>query len=118
MEYKLILERVVTLAQQSECIKTQQSTIRGELSQESIIEVMRGNRIDFQHPPFQGEKLCGRCGIATEHSAQPEMPFATSAEKLDTSSLHVRISAFARSSVRMIETENSNFLGTIHSSDV
>ena len=38
MEPELTLERAVTLARQSECVKTQQPTVRGELLQESTIE--------------------------------------------------------------------------------
>ena len=44
MEPELTLQRAVTLAQQSECVKTQHPTVKGELSQESFIEVVRGDK--------------------------------------------------------------------------
>ena len=39
------LERAVTLAQQSECVKTQLPIVRGEPSGESSIEAVKGNKL-------------------------------------------------------------------------
>ena len=77
MEPELTLERAVTLARQSECVKTQQPTVRGELFQESTIEVVRGRMQSKTqsrtpgtqtNPPFQRAKVCGRCGKPGPHS--------------------------------------------------
>ena len=103
MEPELTLERTVTLACQSECVKTQQSTVRRELLQESTIEVVKGTRQQKGHnrlpsaqsnqPPSQkAKKLCGRCGRpgpTVKLSAQPENPLATHVASLDISSQYV-----------------------------
>ena len=79
MEPELTLARVVTLARQSECVKTQQPTFRGELSQESTIEVIRGDKtlskvqnripqVQKNLPPSQKEKKCGRCERPGSHN--------------------------------------------------
>ena len=73
MDPELTLERAVTLACQSECVKTQQPTVRGELLQESTIEAVKGTRQQKEHnrllsaqknkPPFsKSNETCGRCG--------------------------------------------------------
>ena len=116
---KVTLERVVTLARQNECIKTQQSTIRGEVSQENIIEVVRDNKKDFQHPSSQRMKLCGiYVGVKLQPSTVPSqrchLPHVSKKWKLQVC-MYVEAHLRTRSSVRMVETENSNFLD---SSDV
>ena len=79
MEPELTLARAVTLARQSKCVKTQQPTVRGEQSQESTVEVVRGDKtlskvqnkipqVQTNLLPFQRVKKCGRCGRPGPHN--------------------------------------------------
>ena len=88
MEPELTLARAVTLAQQSKCVKTQQPTVRGKLSQESTVEVVRGDKtlskvhnripqVQTNLPPSQRVKKCGRCGrlgLSTAPSQRCHLP--------------------------------------------
>ena len=131
MEPELTLERAVTLARQSECVKTQQPTVRGELFQESTIEVVRGttrmqsktqSRIPGTqtNPPSQRAKICGRCGKPGPHS-QLQCPARDSICHKCGKIGHFKSvcrSIAAQSSIRTVETDDTDFLGTIHTSDV
>ena len=131
MEPELTLERAVTLARQSECVKTQQPTVRGELFQESTIEVVRGttrmqsktqSRIPGTqtNPPSQRAKICGRCGKPGPHS-QLQCPARDSICHKCGKIGHFKSvcrSVAAQSSIRTVETDDTDFLGTIHTSDV
>ena len=130
MESELTLARAVTLARQSECIKTQQPTVRGELSQESTVEVVRGDKtmskvqnripqVQTNLPLSQRGKKCGRCGRPGPHNqAQCPARDAIWHKCRKTGHFNKSVCRSTRLSVRMVETENSEFLGTIHSSDV
>ena len=131
MEPELTLERAVTLARQSECIKIQQSTVRGELLQESTIEALKGARQQKGHnrlpsaqsnqpPSRKAKKSCGRCGRPGPHS-QAQCPARESTCHKCGKLGHFKSvcrSTPKRSSVRTVETDNTNFLGTIYSSNV
>ena len=72
MEPDLTLEKAVSLARQSESVKTQQPTVRGVVQQETAIEVVKGAKT----PPIrkygtpqakllslpQGASVCGKPG--------------------------------------------------------
>ena len=128
MEPELTLKRAVTLARQSECVKTQQPTVRGELSQESTIEAVKGttlqpkaqNRIPHAstNPPSQRAKKCSRCGKPGSHN-QAQCPARDSICHKCGKIGHFKSvcrNTSARSSIRTVD--NTNFLGTIHSSEV
>ena len=120
MEPELTLERAVTLARQSECVKTQQSTVRGELLQESTIEVVKGTRQQKGHnrlpsaqsnqPPSQrAKKSCGRCGRPGPHS-QAQCPARESTYHKCSKLGHFKSvcrSTPKRSSIRTVETDNT-----------
>ena len=98
MEPELTLEKAVILAWQSECIKTQQPTVRGELFQESTVELecSQKHKAEFQgHRPTHLLKELGYVvgvesqDLTVNYNAQPETPSVTSVAKLDTLSLYV-----------------------------
>ena len=132
MEPELTLERAVTLARQSEGVKTQQPTVRGELLQESTIEAVHAttrqqkgqNRLpsaQSNQPPSQrAKKSYGRCGRPGHHS-QAQCPARESifhkCDKLGHFKSVCR-GVLKRSGVREVETGSTNILGTIYSSNV
>ena len=129
MEPELTLERAVTLARQSECVKTQLPIVRGEPSGESSIEAVKGNKLQSKsqkfpqrqvNPRFQRVNTCGRCGRLGSH-IQAQCPARDAVCRKCGKIGHYKSvcrSTSVKSNIRAVETEDSNFLGTIHSSDV
>lgn len=75
MESSLTLKKAILLAQQSESVKTQQPTIRGELPQETVVEAVKGTKVSLngknrlpntKHP--HKSTRCERCGKPGFHS--------------------------------------------------
>ena len=78
MKSDLTLERAVTLVRQSESVKTQQPTVRGQLPKEDLIGTVRGikassrgqNKGPQANQSSQGAKPCGRCGKQGPHNKE------------------------------------------------
>jgi len=78
MESDLMLERAVTLVRQSESVKTQQPTVRGQLPKEYLIGAVRGTKASSRgqkkgpqtNQSLQGAKPCGRCGNQGPHNKE------------------------------------------------
>ena len=112
------------LARQSESVKTQQPTIRGDLPQESSIEAIKGTKSQSKqkgrssqgNPPFQRtKKLCERCGKQGPHN-QTQCPakdvVCHGCGKIGHFKSVCR-STSTKSAVRTAKTED-NFLGTVY----
>lgn len=128
LEPDLTLEKAVTLARQSESIKTQQPTVRGEALQESTIEVVKTgksaqSKVQARHQQQRNSSQqvkCGRCGKQGPHN-RAQCPAKDSTCYKCGKTGHFKSvcrSTMTKSSVRTVETNNDNFLGTIHSSEV
>ena len=129
MESDLTLERAVTLVRQSESIKTQQPTVRGQLPKEDLIEAVRGARapskgrsnVPQTNQCSQGAKLCGRCGKQGPHS-KTKCPAKDSVCYKCGKPGHFKSvcrSKPVQPGVRAVDADDNNsFLGTIYSSEV
>ena len=131
MEPDLTLEKAVSLARQSESVKTQQPTVRGEVQQETAIEAVKGakNSQTRKHGTPQtklssrpqGARMCERCGKPGPHS-RAQCPAKDSVCHKCGKLGHYKAVCRSKSvqpGVRAVEEEGNNtFLGPIYASDV
>ena len=78
MDANFTLEKAITMARQSESVKSQQATVRGEMPQETLVDAITGpsrnmlrqgtSKNSVTQPIRSDKSCCSRCGQLGHHS--------------------------------------------------
>ena len=125
MDHELTLDKAVTLARQSEAVKTQQSVVRPPAINNSIsIEAIKSNRQTYHRKPQkssgmqrQDSPICTRCGKSPPHT-KDKCPAKDAVCRRCSKRGHFqklcRSKHTSEPTINQIEEEDA-FLGVVHS---
>ena len=124
MDPNLMLDKAMSLARQSEAVKKQQPTVRGQVRDETSIEAIHGTRDQQKQKPSQSKPaaqphVCTRCGKAPLHR-RSQCPAKEAVCHKCGKRGHYKSMCKSKpgTSVRTVYVDDANsdaFLGTIHS---